>query len=161
MKNARACKGVLNDKGVTTLEMLVTAVIFMLFLTSVASVWVSYSKWLSYLNQRMDLYNEVMVARAFLVSDLQGENSVVANPPQGWVINPAGPTLPPVSYWAQGKLLMMSQGAIGYNFPAAYDLSGAQFSTGGRWTAAVVLNFQKSSQTRSLEVDLQEIPQGN
>jgi hypothetical protein len=56
---------------------------------------------------------------------------------------------------------MMSQGATGYNFPVAYDLSGAQFSTGGNWTAEVVLNFKKSSQTRSLEVDLQEIPQGN
>ena len=151
--------------------MMVTAVIFMLFLLAISSLWISYSKWMKFFNNRLEIHNEAMISRAFIVNDLQQGVSFDALTTQQLTIDyPENKPASQVNYGFNENQLIVNYD-FGQDFPAAVNVSSAVFSAypdlvtlgSGPVTltaVGVTLNFQKGfpvPQKNTLTVDLQEV----
>jgi hypothetical protein len=140
-------------KGVTLLEMIVAATLFIAVLFQIGSMWSSFNRWVKYLTDRTNVDREARIARDFLISELVIARNVTLKPPSGWRLHLAG-TGPGkvVKYWQEENFLVRRAGAAVHTFPAAQFLASSEFNIFSDESAAAVLTFQQGASQAILDV---------
>ena len=136
----------------TLLELVVTGIIFMLFLTSFTSVAVTHHRHLSYLLNRLAVDREARTARAFLVADLSSVSSVALAGPEKLQLNYGGDIPRWTAYADNAGCLMRQDSSTNASFVAARYVDSASFSIDANQNAAISLSFTKGTATVRLHV---------
>lgn len=136
----------------TLIELMVSGIIFMLFLTSFSSVSITHHRHLTYLLNRLTVAREARTARTFLLSDLAPLSSLALAGPDTLQINYPGTPMRWTSYMDSGGSLIRRDSVTNTSIVVARCVDGASFTIDANQNADISLSFTKGAATVQLHM---------
>ena len=141
-----------NEKGMTLLELIMSGIIFMLFLTSFTSVNITHHRHLIYLLNRLTVAREARTARSFLLSDLAGASTLGLSGPNTLQITYPAPSSRWTSYTDNAGSLVRQDSATNASIVVARYVDAASFGIDASQNAAISISFTKGAASVQLNM---------